>query len=55
MSEKNKKTSKKYEFLSQPPHGTYGKWVTKEGWTYYTDNRTTAVRWYARDLKYKKL
>lgn len=41
----------KVEFTEQPKVGTFGKWVTKDGFTCYTDNRTTAVRWYKKHLR----
>ncbi|WP_236092979.1 hypothetical protein [Bacteroides thetaiotaomicron] len=42
--------SQKVEFTEQPKVGTFGKWVTKDGFTCYTDNRATAVRWYKKHL-----
>ena len=40
----------KVEFMEQPEVGTFGKWVTKDGFTCYTDNRATVVRWYKKHL-----
>lgn len=40
----------KVEFAEQPEVGTFGKWETQDGFTCYTDNRTTAVRWYKKHL-----
>lgn len=42
--------SQKVEFTEQPKAGTFGKWITKDGFTCYTDNRATAVRWYKKHL-----
>lgn len=42
--------SPKVEFAEQPKAGTFGKWITKDGFTCYTDNRATAVRWYKKHL-----
>lgn len=36
----------KIEFIEQPPQGVCGDWKTADGFKCYTDNRTTAVRWY---------
>lgn len=40
----------KVEFAEQPEAGVFGKWVTKDGFTCYTDNRATALRWYKKHL-----
>lgn len=42
--------SQKVEFAEQPNAGTLGKWVTKDGFTCYTDKRANAVRWYKKHL-----
>lgn len=42
--------NKKYEFLTQPPKGKFGKWQTKDGYQCFTDQRSTATRWYKKWL-----
>ena len=44
-------SNQKYKFVEIPEKGKFGKWVTENGFTCYTDNRATAVSWYVRHLK----
>ena len=44
-------SNQKYKFVEMPEKGKFGKWVTEDGFTCYTDNRATAVSWYVRHLK----
>ena len=46
-------SKQKYKFVETPEKGKFGKWVTEDGYTCYTDNRATAVNWYERYLKNK--
>lgn len=45
----------KYKFKKTPEKGTFGKWVTEDGFICYTDKRATAVSWYVKHLKKQKL
>lgn len=44
----------KYEFTEHPINGEYGNWITKDGFKCFTNNRTSAVRWYKNWLINKR-
>lgn len=40
----------KIRFVAEPRKHTYGEWRTEDGFKCFTDNRTSAVRWYKKWL-----